>query len=410
MALGRNGVVAALDVGSSKVSCFIARIDGRGAIRVIGIGHHESKGVRAGAVVDMDTAERSIRAAVDGAEHLAGQTVDSVIVTSAGGHLASHTVGIEVGVAGRQIADYDVNRGLAEARAHIEPGEREVVHAVPIHFSVDDSHGIRDPRGMYATRLGVNLHIVTAATGVVRNLTACVGRGDLAIERQVVAPYAAGLASLVQDELDLGVVLLDMGGGTTSIGVFGGGQLVYADSVPVGGHHITQDIARGLGTPLNHAERMKTLYGSALPSATDDRDVMEIPQVGEDEGAAQVPRSALTGIIQPRVEETLEYVRDKLEASGAARAAGRRVVLVGGASQLQGMREFAGRILNKQVRMGRPLGLSGLAEATSGPAFAACAGVLTYVARTPGEAMALPAEAVANGRFGRVGRWLRANF
>lgn len=410
MALGRNGVVAALDVGSSKVSCFIARIDGRGAIRVIGIGHHESKGVRAGAVVDMDAAEQAIRAAVDGAEHLAGLTVDSVIVTSAGGHIASHTVGIEVGVTGRQIADYDVNRGLAEARAHIEPGEREVVHAVPIHFSVDDNHGIRDPRGMYATRLGVNLHIVTATTGVVRNLTACVGRGDLAIERQVVAPYAAGLASLVQDELDLGVVLLDMGGGTTSIGVFGGGQLVFADSVPVGGHHITQDIARGLGTPLNHAERMKTLYGSALPSATDDRDVMEIPQVGEDEGAAQIPRSALTGIIQPRVEETLEYVRDKLDASGAARTAGRRVVLVGGASQLQGMREFAGRILNKQVRMGRPIGVSGLADATAGPAFAACAGVLTYVARTPGEAMALLAEAAANGRLGRVGRWLRANF
>ena len=412
MAIGRNGVIAALDIGTSKVSCFVARLDGRSAPRVIGIGHHESKGVRAGAIVDMDAAEYSVRAAVEAAERLAGQTINEVIVTSAGGQPTSRTVSIEIGVAARQVTDYDVSRALAEARAHIEPGEREVLHAVPIHFSVDEAHSIRDPRGMHATRLGVSLNIVTAMTSVMRNLTACVGRGDLVVARTVAASYAAGLACLVQDELDLGVALLDIGAGTTSIAIFAGGQIVFADSVPVGGHHVTQDIARGLGTSIAHAERMKTLYGSALPSPTDDRDVMEVLLVGEEgNDTVQVPRSALTGIVQPRVEEMLELVRDKLDLSGAGKLIGRRLVLAGGGSQLQGMREIAGRILNKQVRIGRPVGLTGLAEATSGPAFAACAGALTYAARSPAEAIIDINEAVVAGsRMARLGRWLKANF
>ena len=412
MAVGRSGIVAALDIGTTKVSCFIARIDSRGMIRVGGVGHHEAKGLRAGAIIDIDAGEEAIRAAVDSAERLANETIDEVIVSFSGGYPASHTVGIEIGVHGRQVSDLDVNRVLAEARAHVEPGDNEVVHAIPVGFTLDGTNGIKDPRSMHGSRLGVNLHVVTAATGVLRNLDTCIERGHLSIQRRVLSSYAAGLACLVEDEMDLGVTVIDMGGGTTTIAVFAGGQLVFASGVPVGGNHVTNDIARGLSTPRSHAERMKTLYGSTLPSPTDEKDIMEVPLIGEEDAAnaTHVPRSALTGIIQPRVEETLELARDKLEAGGAAARAGQRVVLTGGASQLQGMRELAARILDKQVRIGRPIRISGLAEATAGPGFSACAGLLLYAARNPPEAIAIDMPGDTGNRFARIGRWFKENF
>jgi cell division protein FtsA len=219
---------------------------------------------------------------------------------------------------------------------------------------------------------------------------------------------------LVSDEIDLGVTLVEMGAGTTSIAVFYEGALVHADSIPVGGGHVTNDIARGLSTPADHAERMKTLYGSAIPSPTDESEMMTVPQVGETGGDAiqQVPRSILVGIIQPRIEETLELVRDRLGASRYARLAGRRLVLTGGASQLTGVRELAARVLDKQVRIGRPLRLQGLAEATEGPAFATCAGLLSFAIRQPRETRGT-ADGVGGtegGRLLKVGRWLRENF
>ena len=265
---------------------------------------------------------------------------------------------------------------------------------------------------MYGSRLGVNLHVVTASIGALRNLDTCVERGHLSIQRRVVSSYASGLACLVEDEMDLGVTVIDMGGGTTTIAVFYSGQLVFADGVPVGGNHVTNDIALGLSTPKSHAERMKTLYGSTLPSPTDEKDIMEVPLIGEEDAAnaTHVPRSALTGIIQPRIEETLELVRDKLEMGGGVARAGKRVVLTGGASQLQGMREVTARVLDKQVRMGRPLRIAGLAEATAGPGFSACAGLLLYAARNPQEAIAVDTHGNGAGRFSRIGRWLKENF
>ncbi len=412
MAVGRGGIVAALDVGTTKISCFIARIDSRGTIRVSGVGHHASQGLRAGSIIDIEPAEEAIRAAVDSAERLANETVDDVIVSFSGGYPSSNTVGIEIGVHGRQVSDLDVDRVLAEACAHIEPGKTEIVHAIPVGFSLDGANGIRDPRSMHGSRLGVALHVVTVSTGTFRNLETCIERGYLAIQRRVVSSYASGLACLVEDEMDLGVTVIDMGGGTTTIAVFSGGHLIFADSVPVGGNHVTNDIALGLSTPKSHAERMKTLYGSTLPGPTDEKDIMEVPLIGEEDAAnaTHIPRSALTGIIQPRVEETLELVRDRLERGGVAARGGQRVVLTGGASQLQGMREMAARILDKQVRIGRPLRIAGLAEATAGPGFSACAGLLLYAARNPQEAITVDRHGDNGGRLARMGRWLRENF
>ncbi|MFN4163859.1 MAG: cell division protein FtsA [Ferrovibrio sp.] len=413
MAVSRNGLIAALDVGSSKVCCFIARADS-GTLRVIGIGHQLSRGLRNGNVIDMDGAEQSIRAAVETAERMCGETIRDVYVSVNAGNPQSHSVGVEVDLAGHEVTEHDVALVLDQGRRHEHPGDREIVHSIPVGYTIDGSRGIKDPRGMACERLGVNMHVITAGSGPLRNLATCVARGHLRIAGRIVAPFASGLACLVEDEMDLGVTLLDMGGGTTSLAVFYDGQLVHVDVVPLGGGHVTNDIARGLSTPLAHAERLKTLYGTVLPSPSDDTETIDVPQVGETDDHAhnQVPRSILTGIIKPRLEETLEQVRERLAQSGFEKLAGRRVVLTGGASQLQGVRELAARILDKQVRLGRPIRVGGLAEATGGPAFSACAGLLSYAQQQAAErTIRLPEpEPAPNGAISRIGRWLRANF
>ncbi|HUD51926.1 cell division protein FtsA [Parvibaculum sp.] len=421
VAAGRAGTIAALDVGSSKISCFIAKIEpgrmanGHAPIRVIGIGHQVSRGIRAGALVDMDAAEEAIRVAVDAAERMAGVTIRDVVVAVSGAEPKSQTVGVKAAVPGPEVTDGDLTRLIGYAQANFQPEARDVLHALPTNYSIDGARGVRDPRGMFGEKLGVDVHMVSALRGPLRNLELCIERCHLSVAGIAVSPYASGLACLVEDEMDLGVAVIDMGGGTTSLAVFFEGAMVYCDSVSIGGNHITNDIARGLSTPLAHAERMKTLYGSALASPSDEREMIDVPQVGESDAdsANHIPRSMLTGIIQPRLEETFELVRDRLEASGYARLAGRRVVLTGGASQMNGARELASRMLDKQVRVGQPIRLTGLAEATGGPAFSTCAGLLTYSQISPLETAG--AESEGDGAAGRGGlrkfsRWIRENF
>ncbi len=408
----RNGVIAGLDVGTSKVCCFIARIEEDG-LRVIGIGHQVSGGLRGGAVVDMEAAEASISAAVHAAEQMAGQRIYDVYLGFSAGEPASHSVAVEVALNGHEIGDSDLRRVLTQGRDRCDVGAREMVHTIPVSYAIDGNRGIRDPRGMYGERLGVNLHVVTAAPGPMRNLKTCVARCHLDVAECVVSPYASGLACLVDDERELGATVIDIGGGTTGVAVFAGGDAIHTDVVPVGGDHITNDIARGLSTPIDHAERMKALYGSALFSPADEREIIDVRLIGEDDeaGANPVPRSRLTGIIRPRIEEMFELVRARLEASGQAQAAAHRMVLTGGTSQLQGVRELAARMFGKQVRLGRPVEIDGLAEATGGPAFSTCAGLLRFALdrRVADPARAIGASEGRGGRLGRIGQWLREN-
>ena len=409
----RGSMVAALDIGTTKVCCFIARVEDDNP-RVLGIGHQISRGLRNGAIIDLETAASSILNAVHAAEEMAGETISRVVANLSGGFSASRIIRTEIGVTGREITDADMQRALETGYLLREPGDRQVIHSVPVGFSVDDSRGIRDPRGMFGERLGVNMHVVTASAAAVRNQTSAIGRSHLEVEALVVSPYAAGLSCLVEDEIGLGVTVIDMGGGTTTIGVFFDGNLIFADYVPVGGGHVTNDIARGLSTPIAHAERLKTLFGSAIAASTDEREMIAVPQIGEeDEGHVNhVPRSLLVGIIAPRIEETFELVRNRLEASGFDKVAGRRVVLTGGACQLHGAREFAGLILDKQVRIGRPQRVAGLAEATGGPAFATTAGLLHFALSERAEASGARRSAAGPpaGVFGRLGHWLKQNF
>jgi len=408
----KTGLIAALDIGTTKVCCLIAHAHGDGAIRIVGIGHHASRGLRGGNVIDMDAAQNSILTAISAAEELAGDRIRDVVINISGGNLASQTYSAETPLSGREIHDSDLRQVVTLGNAVEQPADRTLIHCIPIGYKIDATRGIRDPRGMYANMLGVDMHIVSARKAALRNVATCVERCHLDIETIVAAPYASGLACLVEDEIDLGVTIVDMGGGTTTIAVFYDGEVVHVDSIPVGGKHVTSDIARGLTTPLTHAERMKTLYGSTLPSPSDERELIDVPEIGEEPSNQpnHIPRSLLNGIIRPRMEETFELVRSRLEMANIDRFAGRRLVLTGGASQLQGVRELAALILEKQVRMGRPMRISGLPEATSGPAFSTGTGLLRYATEKYSDFRDHAESMPPNGPFNRIGQWLRENF
>jgi cell division protein FtsA len=405
----RGGLLAAVDIGTTKISCFIAKMED-GAPRVVGIGHQVSKGVRNGVIVDIEAASRSILNCVHAAEEMAGATISETVINVSGGFAGSRLVKSELALNGREVSEMLMQRVLDQGHRIKDMPDRTVIHSIPVGFSIDGGRSLRDPRGLFGQKLTVNMNVVTAQFAAVRNLSNCVGRCHLETAAVVVSPYASGLSCLVEDESELGVTVIDMGGGTTTIGVFFAGNLVFADSLPVGGSHVTNDIARGLSTPLAHAERLKALFGSAIAATLDDRETIAVPQIGEeDEGhVSHVPKSLLVSIIAPRIEETFEMVRNRLEASGFDKIAGRRVVLTGGACQLHGVRELAGLILDKQVRIGRPARIKGLAESTHGPAFSAAAGLLLFAMSEKAEsphASRLP----AGGLLGRVGQWLREN-
>lgn len=427
--MGRSSVLSILDVGSSKIVCLIARLRplrGSGealrgrthAIEILGLGHQRSQGVKSGVVVDLDAVERAIRLAVDAAERRARMTVSSLLVTLTCGRLASETWSGSVSVGGREIGEGDVGRVLAAGRSHsINPG-RAVVHSLPIGYSLDEQSGIADPRSMIGDRLGVAIHVVSADEPPLRNLELAINRSHLSIERVVATPYASALAVLDDDEMELGSVVVDLGGGTTSTAVFTDGQFAHADAIALGGNHVTVDIARGLSTRVEDAERLKTMDGTALPSSADDHEMLCVPPIGGGEDGyapTVVPHSTLTKIIRARVEETLETVRDRINKAGFAPLLARRLVLTGGGSQLAGIADVARRIMARNVRLGRPLGVTGMPDVARGPAFAAAVGLLIYPQVALHEQIMAPRQMGAvrmtgTGYLARVGQWFRESF
>jgi cell division protein FtsA len=357
----RTGLVAVLDIGSSKTVCLIARSE-PGTLRVLGAALRESRGLRAGTVVDMNAAEESIRDVVSAAENLADARIQNVLISVNCGSPCSVTSRAVMSLDGALVTDEILRELLNEGRSRCQKDGHVVIQSMPTSYVVDESMGVRDPSGMYGQRIGVSMHAVAVKPTALTNLRLAVERCHLNVAAALFAPYCSGLSVLTDDEKQLGATLIDMGGGCTSIAVFLEGHLVHADVVPMGGAQVTADLARMLAAPLAAAERAKVLYGAALGDLESGADVVSVPQMGEesDEADLRVPRSMLTRIIQARLEETFGEVQKRLRDSGYDVAAGRRVVLTGGACQLAGARELAGRVLNKQVRIGRPRPQAGL--------------------------------------------------
>jgi cell division protein FtsA len=422
----RTTLVAALDIGTSKVACLIARLRPHPpqevlrrrshAIEIVGFGHTGARGMKAGTVVDLIEAEEAVRQAVELAERAAQRQIQSVVVATAAGRIGSELLAASVDLKGAEVADNDIARVLSAVSRHSLRDGRVVLHSLPIGYTLDDARGVRDPRGMLGHRFGVDMNIATVDTAAARNLMLLVESCHLRVEAMVASPYVAGLAALADDEADLGAALIDMGAGTTTAAVFSGGRFVHADGFALGGNHVTMDLARGLSATVYDAERIKTLYGSVLGGGLDERDMITVPPLGTDdrEPPQFVSRATLVRIIKPRVEEILEMVRDRLAASPFAADPRARVVLTGGASQLAGVAELAARIINRPVRIARPLGISGLPDAAKGPAFAVAAGLLVYPQtahreyfepRRPHNLMT-----GTGGYVARLGQWLRESF
>jgi cell division protein FtsA len=422
----RSALVAALDVGSSKVACIIARLRPRApqqvltrrshGIEIVGFGHTVARGMKAGTVINLGQAEEAIRQAVDAAERMAGVEIESVVLSLSSGRMSSELFAADIDIVGSTISDSDIARVLAAGSRHSLRDGRAILHSLPVGYAIDGVAGVRDPRGMLASRFGVDMHVATIDIAAARNLMLAVERCHLDVEAMVASPYVAGLGVLADDEADLGSIVVDMGAGTTTMAGFLSGRVVHVDGFALGGHHITMDIARGLNARVSDAERIKTLYGTVLSGGSDERDMITVPPLSDDEReqAQLISRATLVSIIKPRVEEILEMVRDRLANSplGADRRA--HIILTGGASQLTGLPDLAARILGRQVRVGRPLGIASAPDAAKGAAFAVAAGLLVYPQAAHLEHFESRRKRQlmtgSGGYFSRVGLWLRESF
>ena len=421
----RSAVLAVVDVGASKVVCLIAQLTPmqraatlRGRThrcKVLGLGHQRSQGVKAGAIVDLDAAETSIRLAIDAAERMAGATVESIIVNVSGGRLASQLLAGKIALRGKPVGEYEVHRVIEAASAASSQPGRAVLHAITAGFRLDAQTGVCDPRGMVGEELGVELAVASCDVAAARNLMLAIERCHLKVEAMVASPYAAGLATLVDDEAELGSALVDFGGGSTSIGVFAADRLIHVDSIAVGGHHVTMDLARGLSVSIADAERLKTLHGACIASPSDERETFAAHRAGDElDQPSYLHKSELVRIVKPRIEEILELVRDRLKKAGHAALVGRRLVLTGGASQLTGLPELARAIVSPQARLGRPLGVEGLPDSAKTPAFSTAVGLMIYPQVAGLEHIepkrAPSTDAQDPGYVGQVVRWLKQSF
>lgn len=411
-AAARPGLFAVLDVGTTKTCCLVARSRPGGRPELLGAGLQYTAGLRAGEVVDAQEVEASILAVVQEAEERAGEVLREVLLAVGAGRPTSRRVTVEARLGGRAVTEADMRRVLEQAQAEARAEGAEVLHALPIEVSVDGGRRLRDPRGLIGDRLAVGVHLVSVDVAPLHNLIACVERCHLEVAGVVAAPYASGIAGLSADEAELGAVVLDLGGGVTGVAAFAGGRLRHLDVVPVGGQHITQDVAYGLSTGLAHAERIKNLYGSVVRRAGDERRRLEVPLVGAHaEGASHVvPRARLAEIIRPRVEEVFQLALDRL-ALGPALPAAARLVLTGGVSRLEGIAELAEEMFGLPARVAepRPGGPARLGDPASAMT---AAGVLAFaVGGDGGLAYRVPRPMPLFGaRLARLGQWLRENF
>jgi cell division protein FtsA len=380
--------VVGLDIGTSKVAAIVGEcLDGR-EIGIIGLGVAESQGIRRGTVVNLEAAVESIRKAVDEAELTAGIEIDNIYLGLSGTHIKGFNSRGVVAVAGknREISRDDVRRAIETARAVSLPNGREILHVLPQDFVVDEEDGINDPVGMTGSRLEVNVHIVTGGTTTTQNLIACVNRAGVNVKESVLEQLAASDAVLTPDEKELGVAVIDIGGGTTDLAIFERGSLWHTAVVPIGGDLFTNDIAVGLRMPIPEAEKLKRRWGCALSSMVDDQDVMEVASVGG-RPSRTLARRILSDVVQPRAEEMFHLVWDEIHRAGYERVLNSGIVLTGGAANLEGLPEIAEQIFDLPVRRGIPSGIGGLADHVSNPAFATAVGLLLRAGQQRAQAL-----------------------
>lgn len=408
--------LAALDIGTSKIACFIASTGPGDGLVLLGRGLQSADGLRAGEIVDLEAAEAAVRAVLQEAEEQAGLMVESVVAAVGAGRPRSILLEVERPLGGRTVDEVDIEASLARVREEIVGQGLAVLHLVPLEARVDGGRPVEDPRGLVGRRLGLLVHAVAAEREPLQAVLRCLERCHLEVRRLVAAPYAAGMGCLGEDERERGCLLVDIGADATQIAHFAGGRLAHVDRIDIGGERITHDVAWGLSTTRREAERIKSLYGAVVWRACDDHVRIELRQSGDgsDPAVGEVPRTRLTTIVRARVEEIFDLVAERLREQGEILRARppRSLVLTGGAAQLEGMDELAQERFGLPTRIGRPRGLLSGLRSDEDPGLSAALGALALGREEPGgpPLSALDGRRGVGDRLGRFRAWFRQNF
>jgi cell division protein FtsA len=407
----KNGVITGLDIGTTKIGVVVAEPSENDSFRILGVGNAPSEGLKKGVVVNLEAAVESVRKAIDDAELVTGLDIDSAYVSIAGDHIKSiNSRGVvAVGKNSVEIAQSDVERAVEAAKTVAIPSDREIIHVLPQEFTVDDQNGIKDPIGFSGVRLEVDVHIVTGSVSAAQNILKCVEKTGIGVDELVLEPLASSYAVLTSDEMELGSVVIDVGGGTTDLAVFHEKSVKHTAVVGLGGKNVTSDLAIGLRTPLDQAERLKCHYGSALSSLVDASEMVVVPGVAGRE-SKEVSRSVLASIIEPRMEEIFSLVARELKKGHLTEMLSAGVIITGGAAQLEGSLELAEQIFDLPAKLGTPLQFENSGEITPGPAFSTGVGLIHYAMSRP-EMGGHHSRPRAVGRtLDKIKRWLNEYF
>lgn len=404
--MAREDIIVGLDIGTTKVCAVIGEID-EDRVEIIGVGTSPSHGLRKGVVVNIDSTIKSIENAISEAELMAGVEVSSVFSGIAGGHIKGiNSHGVIAISRGREVTRADVERVIDAAKAVSIPLDREIIHVLPQQFIIDGQDGIKEPIGMSGVRLEVEIHIVTGAVTSAQNIIKCVNRAGFEVEDIVLEPLAASYAVLTEDEKDLGVVLVDIGGGTTDIAIFIDGSIWHTGVLSIGGDNVTKDISVGLRTPIVEAEKIKINYGSCMSSLVKNGETIVIPSVGEHKERT-LPRQVLAEIIEPRMEEIFSLINQEIRMTGYENLVTSGIVLTGGASLLEGTVELAERVFDLPVRIGTPAGVSGLVDVINSPLYSTGVGLVIYgmMHKLEGKKTKLGTKNIFGRTFTRIKEW-----
>ena len=405
-----KNLIVALDIGTSKIVAIVGEISNDNVIEIIGLGSHQSRGLRRGVVVDIESTTLAIQRAIEEAELMSGCEIHSVFTGIAGSHIQSFNSHGIVAIQNNEVSQSDIDRVIDAAKAVAIPADQKTIHVIPQEYVIDNQDGIRFPTGMTGVRLEAKVHLVTGAVSAAQNITKCVRRCGLEVDDVVLEQVASSASVLTDDEKELGICMIDIGGGTTDIAVFNDGEIHHTAVIPIAGDQVTNDIAVALRTPIPHAEDIKIQYACALTQLTNNEETIEVPGVG-DRPPRRLARQILAEVVQPRYDELFTHVQAKLRRSGYEHLIAAGIVLTGGSSQMEGAIELAEEIFHMPVRLGIPQFVSGLSENVKNPIYATGVGLLLHGQKQIQDRMTgISVNGGVKGIFGRMKSWYQGHF
>ena len=424
----KKGTVALIDLGSSKVMCLVLSLTDSNQInsfskyksnqgvtfRVVGASTTKSRGIRFGEIYEMREAESAIRTVIQRAQKMAGCLIENVFLTFSSATQKSTLISSSINFAQKEVSETDIGHALSNLNIENDDLKREIIHALPVNFSIDNKHGYMDPRGISGTNLSVDVNTISIQSDIIKNMVSCLNKCDLSLAGIAIAPYLSGLSSLLEDEMELGVVCIDLGAASSSLSIFFRKNLIFSRSLRIGGQHITSDIMQAFQIPFLAAERLKVLHGGLLPTNSDDRETLELPESNTDLFTERrtITKSELLGVIRPRVEEIFDSLRSILDQSDFEFLPGQKIVLTGGGSKLENILDFASTFLGKPTRVAVPMRIQGLPASAHGPEAAAVIGLALNLAQPQDEVwdFRAPFEHEGDEFIRRTLRWVKANW